>query len=371
MTNFNQSDAPQKILLLSLSGIGNYLMHTPVFEALKKTHPNWHLTVWVAPRGTKELAENNPHINEVIEAPIKNNLTGHFQMINTLRQQKFDIGIVLFPGQLLKSAAYLYLSGIPKRIGHRYPLLSNQTSDFLLTQVVGKQNDLHDIEQNLNLLKPFNISPPALPREAARRSGARGGVGERGRNLPTYRLLIPSKHDQQAQHYLKSLNIPPDRKIIGLHPGSAPHFAWKRWPIENFAAVGKELINKHNAQILIFGGQNEQALKQQLHSMLGEHSSVIHTTLLTTATIIKHCLLFISNDSGLMHIAAAVGTRTLGLFGPTNEHKTGPRGPHTSTLRAPNTQPVYDTQKNYKLGAQSHMVLLSLKPQMVLDNINI
>ena len=83
----------------------------------------------------------------------------------------------------------------------------------------------------------------------------------------------------------------------------------------------------------------------------------------------QYCRLVLANDSGLMHLAAASGTPTLGLFGPTNEKQVGPRGSHTYTIRAPGTKPSYDTVTNYNLGTEPHPSLLALKSSEVVDKI--
>jgi heptosyltransferase-2 len=344
-------DTPQKkVLLLSLSGIGNFLMQSPVFAALKAAYPGWRLTVWVAPRGTKTLAENNPHIDAVIEAPIKQSLQQHLNLVNKLRKQRFDIGIVLYPGQLVKSALYLYLAGIPKRIGHKYPLNNNPSSSFSLTSAVDKTEGVHDIEQNLRLLESLAI-----------KNGTQ--------KTRYYSLIAPQKNQQEAEKLLRDLSIPASKKIIGLHVGSATNFVWKRWPLQYFSELGRVLTEKYNTHLLLFGGPEEKELNEKLLQELSGSATIIAAPLLTTAAVIQKCQLFVSNDSGLMHIAAATGVPTLGIFGPTDEHRTGPRGPQSFTMRAPSTKPIYDTDKNYKLGTQSHPTLIALKPAAVIKKV--
>lgn len=342
----------KKVLLLSLSGIGNFLMQSPVFAALKAAHPDWRLTVWVAPRGTRELAENNPYIDDVIEAPIQQSLFEHIRLLQKLRKEHVDIGIVLYPGQLVKSAAYLFLAGIPKRIGNDYQLGSNPKSHFLFTHIVEAVEGIHDVEQNLQLLEPLHL---VYPREAESKAHA-----------ATYTLTIPPQAGTQAQEMLSKLNIPRNKILVGFHMGSAPHFVWKRWPLEYFNELGKKLIQEYNAHILLFGDAQEKALNETLQKKLGQSASIVESTLLTTAAIIKHCKLFVSNDSGLMHIAAATGTPTAGLFGPTDERRTGPRGARSIVIRTPGTQPAYDIQKNYNLGTEPHESLVKLKPETVI-----
>lgn len=348
MTSLDQN---KRVLILALSGIGNFLMQSPVFAGIKKAHPNWHITVWVTPRGTKELAENDPNTDAVIEAPSKQSLSDHLKLLHRLRREKFDIAIMLSPGQLIKGALYMFLTGIPVRIAHQYPFRSNSSSSFLLTHSIPEDPSLHDTEQNLALLKLLEIPYPLPPTH--------------------YSLSIPSPAIQKGQELYSQLNIPPGKIIIGLHPGSARGFEWKRWPVENFIIVAKTLIEKHNAFILIFGGLDEKEAAQQLATNLKPNAALINTpSLLITTALIQHCKLFISNDSGLMHLAAAAGVTTLGLFGPTNETHTGPRGKASHTLRAPNTQPVYTTEKAPSLGSNPRASLLALKPEQVLSKIS-
>lgn len=342
------ADNTTKVLFLSLSGIGNYLMQSPTIAALKKAHPDWHVTVWVAPRGTKALAENDPHVDQVIEMPIKTSVSGHILQIAALRKHHFDIGIVLSPGQLLKSAAYLFFAAIPKRIGHTYPLLKNEHSSFLLTDAIDEVDATHDIEQNLYLLQVLGI---------------------RDKENKQYELSLPPNARQTANQMFLALKIPDNKLVIGIHAGSAPDFIWKRWPLDRFASVAKTLIATKNAHILIFGGSNEESQKQELATLIGSDYSIVSADLLTTVGIMTHCDYLISNDSGLMHVASASGVKVYGLFGPTDEAKTGPRGRNAVIIRAPGTTTVYDTEQNYNLGSSPHETILAITPEMVLDKL--
>lgn len=342
----------QKILLISLSGIGNHLMHAPVFKSIKEANPDAKVTVWVAPRNTATLAKANPDIDRVIRAPIKRTIFGHIQQISKLRQKKFDVGIVLSPGQLWKSSAYLFLSGVDQRVGHRYPHLGNPDSSLFLTHGLPVKPNLHDIEQNLSLLKPLKITPT--------------------KDILPYYLSIPKFNISKASFILKTIRpAVKDPIFIGLHPGSAPNFAWKRWPIKNFAIVGKKLAKQHNAHILLFGNSSEVKAMKMLRQKIGKQNcSIIINKLLTSAAVIHKCQLFISNDSGLMHIASALDVPTIGLFGPTDENKTGPRGTNSISVRAPGTKAVYDVNTNFDLGPDPHQTILDVKPNQVLEAAN-
>lgn len=337
----------KKVLLLSLSGIGNFLMQSPAIEAVKKAHPSWHITLWVAPRGTRTLAQNNPSINEVFEAPIKNSFLGHVRVLWHLRQQKFDAGIELSPGQRLKGALYLLLAGIPKRIGHEYPFFQRETGLFF-TNSIPEDPLLHDIEQNTQLLKLLNINYSLRSTH--------------------YSLNIPLKYQKRADDLMFKLHIPNSKRLLGLHAGAASNFLWKRWPLQNFAELAQHFIHK-NYHVLIFGGPDEGKLKRKLKGRLGANATLIESDLLTTAAVMQKCQLLISNDSGLMHLAAASGVVTFGLFGPTNEKQTGPRGVGSHVIRAPGTAPIYHTEKNFDLGNKPHETMRALTVDQVLGSI--
>lgn len=336
-------------LLLSLSGIGNYLMQSSVFRAIKTHQPDASITVWVAPRNTAVLAKANPDIDHVIKAPIRRSLPGHLSQIIKLRRLSADVGLVLYPGQHWKSSGYLFLSGIDHRVGHRFPHLGNPDSSLLLSAAVPVNPQLHDVEQNQALLPPLSI--PITD------------------SLKPYYVHIPPYHSRQAINLLYRIRHAPgaDKILVGLHPGSAPDFSWKRWPLSNFASVSRSLIKRHHAHILIFGGTQELPIMKQLRHLIGsQHSSIIHTHLLTVGAVISHCRLFIANDSGLMHLSAGLSVPTIGLFGPTDELRTGPRGIGSAALRAPGTSPVYDVNTNFSLGDEPHPTMLSITPSQVL-----
>ena len=345
------TNTPRNILILSLSGIGNFLMHTPVFAALKQSYPESKITLWAAPRGTKILAHNDSNIDQVLVSPIKRPFPLQMHYMLNLSRHKFDTAFMLSPGQQWKGAANMFLAGIPNRIAHQYPHLGNNTSDFLLTKSMPEKKDLHDIDQNLNLI--------SLIKKTFTHSNTR------------YHLNIPSTAENKAAAIIAKINRP-KKYFVGIHAGSAPDFKWKRWPVNQYLELSQYLVKKHNAHILIFGGPDELALKKQLRTKIGKNQSTIITSdLLTTASVMAHCKLFVSNDSGLMHIAAASGVKTFGLFGPTNEKETGPRGIDSHIIRAPNTKPVYDTETNFDLGQESHDSLLNLTTSQVISSLNI
>lgn len=343
------SNSSPQALFIGLSGIGNLLMQLPTINVFKSKLPDTNITLWVSPRGTKDVAESNAAINETIEDTMSGSLLQHARRIRMLRGQHFDSCIILSPGQRWKSAGYARAAGIPMRVGHRYPWAKNTHSSRWLSNPIDEVEGLHDIEQNLNLLRAFDIDPsPHYNR--------------------SYSLSLPPAASSKAHEILARL--PASTTYIGLHAGSAPNFLWKRWPLEYFAKAAADLHARTGSHILICGGPLEREQNQALHNMLPAGSSTcIHANLMTTAAVINECRSFISNDSGLMHVAAALGVLTFGLFGPTDETATGPRGTASYVIRASHTTPVYNTESNYDLGTACHPTLLALNPKTVVDQV--
>lgn len=343
------STAKNKVLVLALSGIGNFLMQLPFLKLLKQAHPDWHVTVAVAPRGTKELAEHSSYIDTVLEISLKQSLREHRSLLSAMRREKFYMAFMLSPGQLLKGSLFMFLSHIPIRIGHAYPFFLRKNSSFLLTHSIREVKDMHDIDQNIQLLSLLNSATP---------------------QQLNYEVSIPLAHQKDGHDLMAELKIPRDKPLVGFHVGSAKGFQWKRWPVQNFITVGQELLRQKNIHILVFGDKNEHALKETIQAALGADCTVVeHSSLLTTGAVIQTCKLFLSNDSGLMHLASALGVETYGLFGPTNEKQTGPRGIKSHVIRAAGTNPEYNTEKKFNLGLETHESLRALQPTEVLNQV--
>src|SRR5688572_9843645 len=150
------SNHPQRILIVALSGIGNLLMQTPMIRALKRARPDAEISVLVAPRGTSEVIEQNADISTIFQGKPKPSLREWLGIVWTFQRQKFDVGIVTYPGQLIMSASILRYGSIPHRIGHRYTYHFLRNTGLFLNKPV-EIDPVHDVVQNLNLLKPLGI----------------------------------------------------------------------------------------------------------------------------------------------------------------------------------------------------------------------
>ncbi|MEK6603257.1 MAG: lipopolysaccharide heptosyltransferase II, partial [Nitrospirota bacterium] len=237
-------------------------------------------------------------------------LGGKLSLALQLNRGRYDLAILL--QNAFEAAAVTALAGIPNRYGY-----ATDGRSFLLTHRVPltpKVRRKHQVEYYLELLRPLGI-----PVEPA---------------APTLRTT-PGE-DAAASELLQAFGVKPDQVVIGLNPGSVYGSA-KRWLPERFAQVADRLAAEHGACVLIFGGKGEEELGTAIAGMMTAPTIVYsgRTTVRQLMALIKRCRLFITNDTGPMHVAAAFGVPLVAIFGPTNPVTTSPYGPGHELVRHP------------------------------------
>ena len=283
-----------KVLIALASGIGNSILFSPTLTALRKNYPKAKIDIFAYKAAFAEPFKGSELINEIIY------YKGLYTFLK-LRKEKYNISITAFPSNKWQFNVFAFLVGAKKRLTHSYKVSKVLTLHSLQNLKIPADENLHDVDQNLNLLKLLNIE------------------------IPKKKELIfhTSKEDEKfAKDFLKKYNLS-KKYLIGVHPGSGP-IDYKRVPTKKFA----ELINKNSKQnsvILIFGAKDEEKIKQELKNSLKQKAYIIETNLKDTASLIKECDLFITNDTGLMHIASTSGkTKIIALFNGTNPIRTRP-----------------------------------------------
>lgn len=332
MIPFDQLDRP-RVLILALAGIGNLLMASPLFRALKDANPTAEIDVLVAPRGTAEVLEGNPRIRRILHGNAKPSLTEGRGLIRELKNARYDVGIVAHPGQLIASSSLLFFGRVRRRLGHRYTWKILHHSGLFLTDPVPLvlhvslallDRSAHDLVQNANLVRPLGIA--VNPLEAR------------------YDFPLTPDDRSRADAWLAERDLA-NRTLIGFHPGAHHDLAYKRWPGARWSALGDWLSERYGAASLVFGGKGEHALKAEVCARMKTPAVPVDAPLRTTAALIARCTLFVSNDSGLMHVAVSQHVPTFGLFGPTDERRTAPWGPHGHVIRAAGTRPTYNVAR--------------------------
>lgn len=290
-----------KILIIMMGGIGNMVFLTPALKALRKSLPSSKIVLLLGPYGAEKVFQGSNLIDKkiVLEPKKHKGLSGKFRLILRLRREKCSLSITSTGTNPLTSGFLCLLAGIKYRLGEN---IRNKSLFYNLKVPFDKGS--HEVEGNIRLIKKL-------------------GIEVEDRTLFIQRTEEDKKSAREffSQNYLKG------RLVIGIHPGSGIHQAgFKRWPKERFARLADSLIKDLDAQVILFGGSEEKILTEEIKDLMKTSPFTLtgKTTLAQTAAFIEKCQLFISNDSGLLHVACAVGTPALGLFGPTDPLRTGP-----------------------------------------------
>ena len=307
--------AHDTIVVSSITGIGSTILATPMLKALRRARPGARIILLVRFEAARQLLLRGSVADEIIvcDYASQQSMARKFAFLGWLRAQRPNVFINAFPSNRLEKNLLACLSGAPVRVGHRCANRRVRNMQFLMSHPVDVDCTLHDVEQDLRLLGPLDI-----PTQDA--------------DMRPEVWTSPAAQSC-ADERLRGFGSAP---IVGMHPGSSAEqgMLYKRWPADRFAELGRCLAVAHDARVLVFGGPEECGLKQHVAGLIGAAASVIDAPIEETAAIIQRLHAFVANDSGLMHIAAATGTPTVGIFGPTDQRRTAPFGSHTAVVRA-------------------------------------
>jgi heptosyltransferase-2 len=301
----------KRILVKGTNWVGDTIMSFPAVHALRRLFPKADISVLVKSY-LAELWEDNPDIDEVIPydfAAGAGRIFGQLQAAQVIKQKEIDVGVI-FP-RSFSSALTLFLGGVPRRIGY-----GDKIRDCLLTERVDRSTDVlsgHRMYYYLKLIE--SLGPCPLP------------------SLPS--LSLNEKSQIWADAFL-SHHCLTGKLLIGFNPGATYGDA-KCWPAERFAALGRRLRQDYGASILVFGSARpqENALNAAIAEEIGEGCLNLsgQTSLLELAALLHRCRLLVTNDTGTMHVATAVGTRVVAIFGPTDPRTTSPLGERHTIIR--------------------------------------
>ena len=329
-----------KIIVVALSGIGNTLLATPFLRCLKQCYPEAKIDFLVFNKVVAEVVEGAGFTDEIFTL-----CGGHFKnlaLILKLNRRKYSHSVILFPSNKWQFNLLSFLIGAKTKITHSYR--KRAALSFLQDAKVPAYDDLHDADQNLNLLEVF---------------GCKCDVSDK-----SLTIILRDKDLEFADEFIQQKGLA-DEFVVGVHPGGggALDKSWqglcKRWPEENFAALCDELVALKKAKILVFGGPEEKSLKRAVLDKSKDKDNLFivnAASLKQTAALIKRCDLFVSNDTGLMHLAVSVGVPTLGILGPTNYKRTSPYGDKGYYIKADLPcspclkYPFYSTDSRIKCG---------------------
>ena len=300
---------PKRILVVKLDHLGDVLLATPVFSNLRQAYPNAELHALTGawsrvvlerhPDVDKVLKYNSPTFSRTAEPA---SLKQTFQLYQALRHEKYDLIVELRSDWRIVCFALLRVT--------------SQRLDRAALQVANKLGapqftGTHETTRNLDVLDRAGIPTP----------------------IQTTTFSVVTEDEKWAVDFLETLHINRERPLIAIHPGSP--IPIKRWMPERYAELSDWLVARKRAQILFVGVKDEIPIITEIQGLMRAETNNIagKTNLTQLASILQICSVFIGNDSGPMHLAAAVGTRTIGLYGPGDPTRFGPVGAMCQTVR--------------------------------------
>ena len=302
--NSNSPETIRSVLLIRLDNLGDVLLTTPAVKSLKQRFPDARITMLVK-EWSFEAVKNNPHIDEIVifnsswtvpnqEGRNTATVTGIYHLVRRLRMGRFDLAID-FKGDL-RNIFLAYVSGAKRRISYAV-----RGGGFLLTDVVQYESDIHEIDKNLKLLSSLGI------------------------NSEDGKMELHSKAEDVStmERIFKQKGIDPGRRTIAIHHGGASQF--KRWDMEKFVDLAGRLTENNSTNVLVFGGPYERRTSQFAEKPGKGIFLMPDMTICQMAAAFRRCDLLVCNDSGPMHVALAVGTPTVAIFGPTYPKRFGPK----------------------------------------------
>lgn len=306
----------KKFLIVNPFGIGDVLFTTPVVRAIKESEPESLIGYWCNER-VKGILENNPclykifalsrgDIKKVYHRSLLRGIRASVSLLNAIKKEKFDIllDFSLDPYYSLKAKS----CGIARRIGFDYRNRGAHLTDKI--KIEG-YNEKHVVEYYLGLLRPLGISPKA-------------------QNLE---LAIPQSSRSKARDMLGSQGVSGNDLAIGIAAGAGASWGrdagLKHWPELNYARLADKMIGDLGAKIVILGDGSERPIADTIIKNM--HNRPIdltgRTNLEELGGVIESLRILVTNDGGPLHIAAALGRKTLSFFGPVDPNVYGPYPP--------------------------------------------
>jgi len=299
----------KKILILGLVGLGDMIEFSPCFKILRDGFSNSKIVIVTIWDTVRSLFEKSPYVDEVIYFDfLKVNFFEKLRFISSLHRMHFDISILPYPSYRREFNILSRIVGATHRYSFDFDKGKFRELSFLNNHRIDADPTIHNVENNLRLMKALGFKT----------------TGEEKYDIPVRRSPF-------VDNFLQDRNINPSGLKVGIHPGSDKRGKDRRLDVYKYAEISDFLVAKYKAQIFIFLGPHEEDLKNDFlfASKKQQHIIVDKMELDKVAQLISTCHIFVSSDSGLMHIAAAMGVPTVAIFGPTNPIFVRPWGvPH-------------------------------------------
>jgi lipopolysaccharide heptosyltransferase II len=301
------------ILVVRTDRLGDVILTLPLLPLIHRCYPGARVSMLLS-HYTGEIVEGNPYADALLWY---DDGTGHpvsfRRMVGLIRKERFDAVIVVHP--TLRLAWMMTLAGIPIRVGSGY----RYYSVLFNRRVYEHRKDArrHELEYNIQLLARIGCTVPEKLEE------------------PDYGISIPPEAVRSVLEMRRSAGVGMTKPFVVIHPGSGG--SAREWPLESFARLAENLQSQKNVEIIITGARQDDARAGELHQRLGGRvaSFAGRLDLKELAALVQSASLFVSNSTGPLHLAVAVGTPVLGFYPQItamSPQRWGPYGGRSRTL---------------------------------------
>jgi heptosyltransferase-1 len=326
----------KKILLIKLSAMGDVVHTFPVLNKLRRRYPKARID-WLAGSGVTELLAENPAIDNVIEF-VREEWSKPWQvapyvsaarLVATLRAAEYDLALDL-QGQL-RSAVFAFASGAPVRIGFDKPRADRWKTLSRKIPAEAKKHAWQGAREGSYLAYTDHISLPTLDAHPVERYLGVAPMLGLDDGAPDFAFPIPAEASTRIDALLDYYGVAKTR-LVAVAPGTV--WETKQWQSGGFAEVARHFLKKKLAVVLI-GSDRERAICDEIAGLAkGTVNLAGETTLPELAALLRRATICVTNDSGPMHLAVALGRPVVAVFGPTDPVWAGPYHRDGAVLRA-------------------------------------
>ena len=289
---------PYRVVVMRALRLGDLICATPALRSLRALLPQAHITLIGLPLA-QEFVHRCRYLDDFIEFPGYAGIADQtfipsrsLAFLTRMQEEQFDLAIQLH-GSGVFSNPFTVMLGAHYTVGFTRP---------------------HETDLGLD----FSVPYPSEGREVKRLLTLMHALGTPDTGDDTELTVLPSDRKELEQHPVLGSIVQTRRPLIGIHPGAS--IATRRWMLDRFASVADQLIEAYDAEIVITGGKHEWEMCERVRSLMhySAHNVAGQTSLGTLAALIERLTLFICNDSGPAHLAAALGTPSITIFGAAN-----------------------------------------------------
>jgi heptosyltransferase-2 len=285
-------------------GLGNLIQLTGLLANLRRLYPKARIAVAMPQSSLAPLVIGKHLADEILpfEASHHNRRALVRFAWSVLRPMRFELGLATFFSPTLLASCALAVAGCRYRVAYAQTRRRGVFNTITLEDTGG-----HELDRHLRLL---DFTGSRLDRKTF--------------------ICADPESTEHAEHFLAEYGLGTHRPVLGVHPGSDRGNAAKRWPVERFVAVANRLTRDNLADVLLILGPDEAELDAELVRQVDERARVVRLeSVRNVVGLIGHCQALLTNDTGLMHVAAALGVPVVAIFGPTDSEKNAPLGPAT------------------------------------------